>query len=309
MLLENKESRVQKIHFSEIEDKKVTLFIKREDELHQIISGNKYRKLMYNLQEAKRQNKTTLLTFGGAFSNHLVATAGAGFDFGFSTIGVVRGDELANKNVQNYNETLKTCLNYQMKLNFVNRELYRQKTSSLFIDKLRQKYGDFYLIPEGGTNEWAVRGCEHILTKKDKMFDVVCTAVGTGGTISGIINSSKKHQKVIGFSALKGTFLKNEIEKYLRVDANWKLNTKYHFGGYAKVSEKLITFINRFQKETKIPLDPIYTGKMLFGLVDMIKNNKFAEGTKILAIHTGGLQGIKGMNDRLKKQNKKTIQL
>lgn len=307
MLVENKKSRIQQIHFSEIEHKKIHLFVKREDELHQVISGNKYRKLLYNLQEAKRQKKTTLLTFGGAYSNHLIATATAGFEFGFSTIGVVRGDELANQKIQNHNETLRTCIDSQMKLDFVSRELYRQKTASVFVNKLHQKYGDFYLIPEGGTNDLAVKGCEQILSEKDNVFDVICTSVGTGGTISGIINSAKKHQKIIGFPALKGDFLSAEIKKYVQCSNRWQLNEEYHFGGYAKVSEELITFINRFKKETGIPLDPVYTGKMMFGLIDMIKNNKFADETHILAIHTGGLQGIKGMNSKLTKQNKNTI--
>lgn len=305
MFLKNKNSRIQQIHFSEIKDKGVSLFIKREDELHPVVSGNKYRKLAYNLEEAKRQNKKTLLTFGGAYSNHLVATAAAGFDFGFSTIGIVRGDEL--KNAVSKNDTLQTALNYKMELHFVSREVYRQKASPSFIEELHQKYGDFYLVPEGGTNTLAVKGCEQILTSNDAVFDVICSAVGTGGTISGIINSLNKHQKAIGFPALKGDFLQKEVKKYTIPHKNWSLYTNYNFGGYAKVSGELITFINQFKSETQIPLDPVYTGKMMFGIVDMIKKGIFAKGTKILAIHTGGLQGIKGMNEVLKKKKKTTI--
>lgn len=306
MFLKDKISRIQQVRFSEIEDKEVTVFIKREDELHPVVSGNKYRKLAYNLEEAKQQNKHTLLTFGGAYSNHLVATAAAGFDFGFSTIGIVRGEELEHLKFKN--DTLQTALDYKMKLHFVSREAYRQKTSPFFIEKLHQKYGDFYRIPEGGTNQLAVKGCEKILTPNAIVFDVICLAVGTGGTISGIINTTKKQQKVIGFPALKGNFLQQEIKKYTKPHKNWSLNTDYNFGGYAKVSEELIAFINRFKKETSIPLDPIYTGKMMFGIVDMIKKGIFAKGSKILAIHTGGLQGIKGMNEVLGKKNKTTIQ-
>lgn len=305
MFLENKYSRTPQIHFSEIENSGVSLFIKREDELHPFISGNKYRKLKYNLAEAAKQQKNTLLTFGGAYSNHIAATAAAGFAYNLKTIGIIRGDELANnvaETIQN-NPTLKFASEHNMQFEFVSRAAYREKTSPEFIALLKEKYGDFYLVPEGGTNNFAVKGCEEILTEEDTKYDVICCAVGTGGTISGIINSLKNHQKAIGFPALKGDFLQNEIKKYILKKDNWSLCSNYHFGGYAKVSEELIIFINKFKSETKIPLDPVYTGKMMFGIVDLVKNNFFEKGTKILAIHTGGLQGIEGMNLLLKKKN------
>ena len=298
MFLENKNSRIQQVHFSEISNSEVSLFIKREDELHPFISGNKYRKLKYNLEAASKQKKRTLLTFGGAYSNHIAATAAAGFEHGFKTIGVIRGDELGNNldEVLQQNATLKFASEHNMQFEFVSRSDYRNKTSAAFIEKLHQKFGDFYLVPEGGTNEFAVKGCEEILNDEDVKFDIVCSAIGTGGTISGIINSIQSHQQVIGFPALKGDFLKHEIQKYVLQNKNWSINSDYHFGGYAKVSEELITFINKFKIETEIPLDPVYTGKMLIGLVDLIKKQTFKAGTKILAIHTGGLQGIEGMN-------------
>jgi len=305
LFLENKNSRIQQIHFSEIENSEISLFIKREDELHPFISGNKYRKLKYNIVEASNQNKKTLVTFGGAFSNHIAATAAAGFEYNFNTIGVIRGDELANnlaEVIQN-NPTLKFASEHNMRFHFVSRSDYRNKTTDDFIAKLKEKFGDFYLVPEGGTNRFAVKGCEEILTENDVQYDFICSSVGTGGTISGIINSIEKHQKVIGFPALKGDFLQNEIKKQILKNDHWSLNTEYHFGGYAKVSEELITFINKFKHETNIPLDPVYTGKMMFGIVDLIKNDFFKKGTKILAIHTGGLQGIDGMNNLLKKKN------
>lgn len=305
MFLENKNSRIQQIHFSEIEDKDVSLFIKREDELHPFISGNKYRKLKYNLVEAVKQQKSTLLTFGGAYSNHIAATAAAGFAYNLKTIGIIRGDELANNldEILQNNPTLKFASEHNMQLEFVSRAAYRDKTSPEFIDALKEKFGDFYLVPEGGTNNFAVKGCEEILAEEDEKYDFICCAVGTGGTISGIINSLKSHQKAIGFPALKGDFLQHEINKYILKRENWSLCSNYHFGGYAKVSEELITFINKFKSETKIPLDPVYTGKMMFGIVDLIKSDFFKKGTKILAIHTGGLQGIEGMNLLLKKKN------
>lgn len=305
MFLENKHSRVQQVFLPEILNKEVTLFIKREDELHPFISGNKYRKLNYNLAEAIRKKNHTLLTFGGAYSNHIAATAAAGFEHSFKTIGVIRGEELANNldQVLQQNPTLKFANEQGMRFHFVSRTAYRDKTSEAFISKLKKQFGDFYVVPEGGTNEFAVKGCEEILNEDDTKFNVVCCAIGTGGTISGIINSTKSHQSVIGFPALKGDFLQHEINKYVVENKNWSLNTNYNFGGYAKISEELITFINNFKSETTIPLDPVYTGKMLFGIIDLIKKDYFEKGTKILAIHTGGLQGIDGMNLLLKKKN------
>jgi len=309
VFLDTEISDIEQVYFSEIADSGVSLFIKREDKLHPFISGNKYRKLKYNLVEARKQEKITLVTFGGAYSNHIAATAAAGFQFGFKTIGVIRGEELADnlEEVLLNNPTLNFASKHNMQFHFVSRSAYRDKTSQQFIDNLKQQFGDFYLVPEGGTNTFAVKGCEEILTKQDEIFNVICSSVGTGGTISGIINSTKKHQKTIGFPALKGDFLQNEIEKYVLTNKNWSLNTNYHFGGYAKVSETLIKFINKFKQETGIPLDPVYTGKMLFGIVDLIKKGYFENGTSILAIHTGGLQGIDGMNVYLK--NKKLVEI
>jgi 1-aminocyclopropane-1-carboxylate deaminase len=305
MFLKQKHSKNQSIVFSEIENSGISLSIKREDTIHPLISGNKYRKLKYNLKAAKKQNKHTLLTFGGAHSNHLAATAAAGLECGFKTIGIVRGEELEEKHEQGnpINSTLDLAIRQQMKLNFVSRNDYRNKTSPTFINSLKEKFGEFYLIPEGGTNSLAIKGCEEILNKNDQEFEVICVAVGTGGTISGVINSAENHQELLGFPALKGSFLKSEIDKYVLNDKNWSLINKYHFGGFAKISEELISFINKFKVETGIPLDPIYTGKMMFGIVDLIKRDYFERGTKILAIHTGGLQGIKGINELLKKKN------
>jgi 1-aminocyclopropane-1-carboxylate deaminase len=275
----------------------VQLVVKREDEIHPIISGNKYRKLKYNLEEAKTRGFKTLLTFGGAFSNHIAAVAEVGKQFGFKTIGVIRGEELVYKIDEN--PTLKFAQQSGMYFKFVTRKVYRTKTSEKFIDGLKAEFGDFYLIPEGGTNALAVTGCEEILTEKDRNFDYICCAVGTGGTLSGLINCSKPGQQILGFPALKGDFLKEDIGKFVH-KKNWQLVTDYHFGGYAKINQALISFINEFKKNYQIPLDPIYTGKMMFGIFDLIENGYFSQGSKILAIHTGGLQGIEGMNIKLK---------
>jgi 1-aminocyclopropane-1-carboxylate deaminase len=228
---------------------------------------------------------------------------------GFKTFGIIRGEELGKNLTETIaeNATLREAHNNGMKLQFVSREDYRQKTSFGFIEKLKNKWGDFYLIPEGGTNILAVKGCEEILTEEDKQFNYICSALGTGGTISGLINSLGKQQKVIGFPALKGNFLSEEIKKYTIKRKNWSLQKEYHFGGYAKYNEELIRFINEFKMDTNVLLDPIYTGKMVFGIIDLIKKDKFAEGTKILAIHTGGIQGIEGINKKLMSEQQQII--
>ena len=294
----------QHIVLPELEAKNYQLFIKREDQIHPLVSGNKFRKLKYNLKEALDQKKTTLLTFGGAFSNHILATAIAGKSTGFKTIGIIRGDELGVDLEKTFasNSTLRNASKHGMQFDFVSRETYRNKTSIEFTEILQKKYGDFYCIPEGGTNSLAVKGCEEILTKEDSQFDYICSCVGTGGTISGIINNAKDHQKVLGFPALKGDFLENEILKHAKKQENWELNNDYHFGGYGKYSDELIHFINRFKSQTDIPLDPIYTGKMMFGVLDMINKKRFPNGSKILIIHSGGIQGIAGFNHRLKSK-------
>ncbi|MBU2939712.1 pyridoxal-phosphate dependent enzyme [Lacinutrix sp. C3R15] len=272
---------------------------------HTFISGNKLSKLKYNILEAKNLKKTTLVTFGGAYSNHIAAVAVAGKENGFKTIGVIRGEELHSK--INENPTLLFSQESGMQFKFITREEYRNKTTDCFLENLKKEFGDFYLIPEGGTNILAVKGCEEILEKEDEVYDYICCPVGTGGTISGIINASFAHQKILGFPALKGDFLQEEISKFT-TKTNWELITDYHFGGYAKVNAELIDFINQFKKQNNIPLDPVYTGKMLFGIRDLISKGFFPKGSKILIIHTGGLQGIPGMNTVLKKKNLPLIQ-
>lgn len=281
----------------------VELFLKREDKIHPFISGNKYRKLKYNIDAAEKLGLKTLLTFGGAYSNHIAAVAFAGKEFGFKTIGIIRGDELQDKIQEN--PTLSFAETCGMQFKFVSREAFRDKHTDTFITKLNQEFDDFYLLPEGGTNELAVKGCEEILTETDVDFDFVCCAVGTGGTISGLINCSQPSQQILGFPALKGSFLKEDISKFVSKQ-NWNIIKDYHFGGYAKVNAELIHFINQFKNNNHIQLDPVYTGKMMFGIFDLLEQGYFPKGSKILAIHTGGLQGISGMN-RVLKQKKLPI--
>ena len=275
----------------------IVLYMKREDLLHEEVSGNKFRKLKYNVKEALVSGYTKLLTFGGAFSNHIAATAAVGKIFGIETIGIIRGEELVNgyKN----NPTLLKAERDGMKLKFISRTDYRNKTSDLFLATLQNEIGEFYLVPEGGTNELALKGTEEILKPFDETFDYVCCAVGTGGTIAGIINSAKSHQEIIGFPALKGDFLYDEIKKYTTKD-NWCLQLDYHFGGYAKYNDELLRFIVDFEQTTNIKLDPIYTGKLVYGIFDLIRKGQFKANSKILAIHTGGLQG---WNNLIKLKN------
>lgn len=289
----------------EIPQNKIHLSIKREDEISGSISGNKFRKLKYNLIEAKKLNHNTILTFGGAFSNHIAAVANVGNAYGLRTIGIIRGDELEHKN--ELNATLQQAKNNGMILKFIDRASYRNKTDQSFIEQLKLEFGNFYLLPEGGTNALAVKGCEEILSVDDMVFTHICCPVGTGGTLAGIINSSHTSQKVLGFPALKGDFLIAEISKFAR-NPNWQLITDYHFGGYAKINEQLISFINQFKEKYNIQLDPIYTGKMMYGIFEMINNGFFHNDHRILAIHTGGLQGIAGINEKLKRMSLEILQ-
>ena len=229
---------------------------------------------------------------------------------GFKSIGVIRGDELGHDFTKTLasNATLREAHKNGMIFEFISRESYRNKSEEAFLNQLKETFGDFYLIPEGGTNNLAIKGCEEILTKEDSKFDYICCSIGTGGTISGLINAAAAHQKVIGFPALKGAFLEGEIQKFT-TKKNWQLATSYHFGGYAKYNQDLVRFINQFTKENQVLLDPIYTGKMLFGILDLIAKNHFPINSKIVAIHTGGLQGIEGVNEKLKKKNQELIHI
>lgn len=294
----------QKIEHPLLTTHEIELFVKREDLLHPQISGNKFRKLKYNIKEATKQNQHTLLTFGGAFSNHIAATAAAGSHYGFKTIGIIRGDELGidiEKTLAT-NATLAFAAKQGMQLHFISRSDYKLKESEEFIEKMQHQFGDFYLVPEGGTNDLAIKGCEEILTPADTSFDLICCAVGTGGTVSGLINSAEAHQKVIGFPVLKENYLHKEIEKKVR-NNNWELNRNYHLGGYAKYNEQLIRFMNSFFDSQHILLDPIYTGKLLLGIFEEIRLQKIPKKIRILAVHTGGLQGVSGINSKLKNKN------
>ena len=298
----NHNTPIIKIEDPIIKDSGIKLFIKREDLNHPELSGNKWHKLKYNLIEAKERGYETLLTFGGAYSNHIYATAAAGELFGFKTIGIIRGEEQLP-----LNPTLSFASSKGMKIHYVDRKTYREKNSTGFIEQLRQEFENFYLVPEGGTNKLAVKGASEIISNID--IDYVCCACGTGGTLAGLVTGLKGMKKALGFSVLKGgSFLLNDVEKLIYESVgkkynNWDINLDFHFGGYAKINSELIEFTQRFQKITSIPIEPIYTGKLLFGIYNLILNNYFSNGTNILVIHTGGLQGLMGMKNKVSKIN------
>jgi len=283
----------------QVYDGLIHLTLKREDLLGDGISGNKLRKLKYNIVKAIEGGYTKVITFGGAYSNHILAASYIKKEYGIDVIGVIRGEELIDRVKEN--PTLSKAKENGMQFYFVSREVYRNKLNSEFINELKEKYGAFYLLPEGGTNKLAIQGCEEILTEKDTSFDYICCAVGTGGTIAGLINASTENQKVLGFSALKGDFLNDDIAA-LVAKKNWTLQTDYHFGGYGKVTPELIKFMNDFKRDTDIVLDPMYNGKMMYGIYDLIKKGYFPKNTSILAVHTGGVQAVLGMNALLKKK-------
>lgn len=271
----------------------VRILIKREDTNHPTVSGNKWWKLKYNLEQAANSSHRTILTFGGAFSNHIFATAAAACELNLKCIGVIRGEEQYQ-----LNHTLRFATASGMKLHYVNRSAYREKASDRFLLDLHGRYGDFLLIPEGGTNQLAVKGCtefaEEELDRTD--FDHVCLAVGTGGTMAGLVCGLKGKRNIIGVPVLKqGDFLNQDIRRLVREFSsrdygNWSLLTGYHHGGYAKSSPQLLQFISEMNTLYRLPLDHVYTAKVLWAVVKEVEDGAFKRGDTIMVIHTGGLQ-------------------
>jgi 1-aminocyclopropane-1-carboxylate deaminase len=274
----------------------VSLAIKREDLNHPDIVGNKLRKLKYNILAAKQKNKAVILSFGGAYSNHILALSAAGKIFNIPTIGVIRGEELQNAAL---NPVLSKAKANGMRLSFITREQYKRKNESAFIENLHNTLGDFYLIPEGGSNELGVKGAAEILEGLEDQYDVIVCATGTGGTLAGLIQGAHDYglqpNLVAGISVLKeNSPVRADIIKLLPQDVcqhvDWLINTDYHFGGYAKTNQLLLDFIRWFKTTHGIDLDYIYTGKMMFGIYNLIQSGSFTDGCRILAIHTGGTQ-------------------
>ncbi len=287
-------SPVEEIFDPLFSSKGVQLFIKRDDMIHPYISGNKWRKLKYILLEAEKLSKNHLVTFGGAYSNHLLATACAAAKFGFRSTGIVRGEELQN-------ETLLLCRLFGMQLIFVDRESYLNKPA-LFVKHFEHD-PEAYFIDEGGSGSLATIGCSELIDELNEVYDHLFCAAGTGTTATGILLGLKKNSvrtKMHIIPVLKGAdFLKQEIENQTH-GASFEFHPDYHFGGYAKTSNELLYFIKDFAASSGILIDPVYTGKMFYSIYDLINKDHFAKGSKILAVHTGGITGILGMAERFK---------
>lgn len=282
----------------------VELYIKREDLVHPSISGNKFWKLYYNIIQYLELKKSSplIITFGGAFSNHIAAVSALGNELNIPTIGIIRGEELQNAITQN--PTLKQAQQNGMQLRFVTREDYRNQ--NILTKQLQIEFPNALIIPEGGSNNTAVNGIQYMLNEQTKDFDYLCCAVGTGGTISGLSKFAEQHQKVIGIKVVKDDSLEKLITNWSKKN-NFSLKEAFQ-AKYGKIIEDNIRFINQFYQDYNIPLDPIYTGKMMEKLLALIDENYFKKGSRILAFHTGGLQGISGANDWLKKKNKLLIE-
>ena len=279
--------------------KGVTVDVKRLDLLHPLVNGNKGFKLKYNLLKAMSEKGQAVLTFGGAWSNHIYATAAAGKELGIRTTGIIRGEEPAQ-----YSSTLEFARACGMHLEFVSRLDYEEKNTDEFKAWLQGKFGDFHLVPEGGSNYYGINGCMEILSASDKAnYDAVALAVGTGATLAGMLLSATPRQRLIGFSALKGgDFLRDDVLRHLEYflmnkelandfASQFSIETGYHFGGYGKWTDELMGFITEIETSYNLPLDQVYTGKALFGLLDLIARDTFTSGERILFVHTGGLQG------------------
>ncbi len=294
-------SPIQSVHLPQWADTGVSVFIKRDDLIHPEIQGNKWRKLKYNLLKAKALGKQTLLTFGGAFSNHIYATAAAGTHFNFNTIGIIRGERL-----EKLSPTLRFAEANGMKFVFMDRTTYRQRKESAFLESLAQKYPNAYIIPEGGSNLLALKGVAEIVEEVEAQMPnrsplTWCVGVGSGGTIAGLIRGIQSTDSVLGFSSLKGDFVHEMVKGFLDKDYfNWTILEEDRFGGFAKWKPALIDFINDFYDQTKIPLDPIYNGKLWFRLNELIVAGYFPKGSQLMVIHSGGLQGIAGFRQRFR---------
>ena len=294
-------SPLQKIEDTLIEEKRISLYIKRDDLIHESISGNKWRKLKYNLEALKEDS---ILTFGGAFSNHVAACAAICNDLNIKSIALIRGEES-----EELNPTLNLARELGMQLEFISRTEYRKKDDPEFLEAIKMKYGNPYIIPEGGANVPGLKGSAEMLNEIDIDFDVIISAVGSGATIAGMSMALKEEQKAVGILVLKGAeYIEGEISRLLKSALSEEdalkamkkisLNHQYHFNGYAKINDELLNFMRSFYTQHAIQTDPVYSGKSLFALYDMIRNDQFVPGSTIIYYHCGGLQGIKGMENR-----------
>jgi len=284
----NLPSPIVRIHDPIWDDQQIELYVKREDLIHPIVNGNKYRKLKYNLET----NPNCIITFGGAFSNHIYATASAGKLYNIPTVGIIRGE------YDEHNPTLFHARNCGMDLHFVDRSSYKLKEKSKAAKEIISRYDAPLILPEGGNNALARKGTAEVAIEISNQIpnaNYIALSAGTGGTASGILTAKHRDHQIIVFSALKGDFLRDEIIE-MSASSDFELQTDYHFGGYARTKPELITFINQFHKDHSIVLDPIYNGKGVYGIIDMIRKELFTQGSKIVWILTGGQQGNAAWN-------------
>ncbi len=292
--------RLQRIHHDLLDEHGVTISVLRLDQIHPLINGNKWFKLKRNLEFIQQQGIETVLSFGGAWSNHLMALAAAGRLLDFQTIGMVRGEI-----VEPLNPVLRFVRAQGMELLPVSREQYRQKQSASFMLELKQRFGDFYCLPEGGSNRLGVEGCteiaEYLNWSGEGGKQLVAMACGTGASLAGLIaglsSSGQKQAQVLGMSVLKAPgYLAKEVNNWLlqlnlHQTANWQVVDDFHCGGYAKVPPELAEFVDCFQTEIAVPIEPVYTGKLAFGLWRMLVDRRIERGSEVIAIHTGGISG------------------
>ncbi len=283
---------LQELQDSLFDAHQLKVFVKRFDLMHPHVSGNKIFKLKHNIAECKAQNKDNILTFGGAYSNHIIATAAIGKEHGIKTIGIIRGEETIP-----LNNVLTFAIECGMELHYITRERYRIKDTEAFISSLTKQHGDFYLIPEGGANIHGIKGCMEMSNEIEIPFDYIALACGTGTTLAGISLSLNDNQKAIGIPVLKGaefmqqsiTNMRNQFSDQLGVKENFALHFDYHFGGYAKTNDALNGFIQDFIRNHFIPIEYVYTGKLFYAVFDLIKQGYFPKGSTLVVLHTGGL--------------------
>lgn len=297
-------SITEEIIIDSLKQRGINLFVKRDDLIHSVVSGNKWRKLKYNVELCKSRKKKGILTFGGAFSNHLVATAATCQSIGIESIGLVRGDELN----ENSNETLRECADLGMELIFLPRAEYKLRYEKAYIEAISIKHPNYFIVPEGGANYHGMIGCQEIMQEVKEKIDHVFVAQGTSTTSCGIAMSLKEHQQLHVVPALKAYDSISEMKNLFRQSGmdeesmnelleNVKVHNEYHFGGYGKYTDGLLLFIREFHKKNNLKLDPIYTGKVMFALLTIIQDKSF-DNSSVLFIHTGGLQGVNGVEKR-----------
>lgn len=277
-----------------MEKRQIELYVKHDERIHDVISGNKWRKLKFNVERMRAMKKEGILTFGGAYSNHLLACAKAGQLLGFKTLGFVRGEELNSQS----NEVLQTCASWGMELVFVSREEYKMRYDKDYLTNVKAKFSQYYLVPEGGANELGMLGCQELWSELDQAYDQLWLAVGTGTTAAGLLFGKPENTEVHAVPVLKGFDLKLTLDQYpqlLMSSEEWQelmgkhvVHAEFHFGGYAKTSSELQRFISSVEKESHLKLDHVYTGKAFYALCNQIQKSTLTNA-KVLFLHTGGI--------------------